>query len=191
MKIVTDSPVIHIQISGLDMKPEALNDLVKTLEKSLPGKDKRVIVTVGSESKAGTATQRAGAKRLYRVERAEADKPVPAPKPPTPPARVTRPGSGADPYRQTLFGTPSSDKRIDGLEKKLDILLRELESIRREMRRAPRGGGGGAGGGAGGAGGGAGASPGGSGGQGGFGSSSSSGSSTAPGGAIPPAKGGN
>jgi beta-lactamase regulating signal transducer with metallopeptidase domain len=106
-------PVIRIEISGLSMKPEELKELVDKLEKSLPGKEKRVIVMVG----AGGAVNRVGVVRGIAVS------------PPVP--KVVLPGV---PGRPPTPPVPPGDKRIDSVEKKLDQLLRELEAIRKELR---------------------------------------------------------
>src|SRR5205085_2122314 len=100
-----------IEISGV--KPDEIKDLVARLKKDLPGKDTKVIVTVGGPSagivfKGTTREGRPG----FGIQLAP-----PAPRAPLP---------------------PGADRRGDSLEKKLDSVLRELEALRKELRGSRR-----------------------------------------------------
>jgi beta-lactamase regulating signal transducer with metallopeptidase domain len=119
-------PVIRIEISGLQMDAKDLKKLAEALEKTLPGKEKRVIILGGNDPRGA----------ILRLERAKGalhlyQKALEAPKPKLPlDALVPR-------------SPAPTDKRIESVEKKLDRLLRELETLRKELRPGgPPGGGG-------------------------------------------------
>jgi beta-lactamase regulating signal transducer with metallopeptidase domain len=158
------TPAIRIEISGLDMKADELKDLVKKLEAVLPGKEKRVVIVAGTDPRTGVVLGMGGAggTYAYRLRSGEAVKAPPAagwgvPRSATPPGPGAAPAAPGTPAPPPVARPGSTDRRIDGLEKKLDLLLRELEALRKDMRRGgPRGGAGGAGAGAGGGAGGSG-----------------------------------
>jgi beta-lactamase regulating signal transducer with metallopeptidase domain len=142
-------PVIRIEIGGLNMKSDELQELVKKLEAVLPGKEKRVVIIAGKDQRVGVGVGAGmGGAYLYRFARPGDTAKTPmgggsaaAPKP-------AAPGAGARfPVPATPGRRGATDQRIDSLEKKLDLLLRELEALRKDMRKGgPRGGAGGAGG---------------------------------------------
>jgi hypothetical protein len=110
---------IRIEISGLGGKPEDLAKLIRLLEKVLPGDKKRVITLAGQNTGVvRTVPDRDHLRELYR--------PVPIESGP-----IRLPGRAPD-VRPLI---PSeSNPRPAALEKKLDDLLREIESLRRELR---------------------------------------------------------
>jgi hypothetical protein len=146
-------PTIRIEIIDTSMKTAELQEVLKKLQAVL-GKDSRIVLVVNEKTRTDApAAKGAGEASIYRFRSTAPD------------AKAATPfGGGAGPKGPASYGfgtakTPfvprpptsgqgtSADKRIDNLEKKLDLLLRELEALRREMRRGgPRGGGGGAGG---------------------------------------------
>jgi hypothetical protein len=105
------SQVIKIEISGV--KPDEIKDLVAKLKKDLPGKDTKVIVTVGGPSPTilFKGTTRDG-QRGIGIEL--------GPRGPRGPV------------------VPGGERRSDSLEKKLDSVLRELEALRKELRGSRR-----------------------------------------------------
>jgi hypothetical protein len=109
---------IRIEITGLSGKPEEIAALVKDLKKALGGKDKKVYILIGRSPAGGGAgwvirpvTQPPMPGRLIEV----LPTPGPAPK-----VKVRDRGLYA--------------RQPDGLEKKVEALLRELEALRRELR---------------------------------------------------------
>jgi beta-lactamase regulating signal transducer with metallopeptidase domain len=117
--------MIRIEISGLDGKPEDIKKLVETLEKMLPGKERRILVL------------RAGHQPGQPHPGVH---PQPRPQPGQPRIEIHRPAAPGQPQapiapRPPHAPVPTHDKRIDGLEKKLDGIMRELELLRGEMKR--------------------------------------------------------
>jgi beta-lactamase regulating signal transducer with metallopeptidase domain len=148
---------IEIIVAG-DEKAEAVQELIKKLEKALPEGSRRVInLRMGGTS---TSSSTGGSSRTTTSGR-----PVPpmprrpgaAAEPPRPPAPPTPAPPGAGGGFRALPGMMppgapggrGNDPRIEGLERKLEAIMRELESLRRDLNRQRRGGGSGSGGGAG------------------------------------------
>jgi len=142
-RTATTSHVIRIEVSGLDEKPEAIKELVKKLEKAVSGDGHKVTVTVAADADAGGL-------RVWGL----------APNPVSGVSTIRAPGKPAEVLVQPAPGIPAArglgfgggqsrpDPRVEKLEKKLDALLEELESLRKEMK-GPGGKGSGGGGGAG------------------------------------------
>ncbi len=142
---------IRIEISDPNMKSADLQELIKKLQSAL-GKEKRIMVVVDEKFRAEAgATKSAASTYYYRTA-------APEKTPPPVPGALQKPekpayGGG---YKSTIMTGPAgassarTDRRIDSLEKKLDQLLRELESLRKDIRKggppaaptpAPTGGG--------------------------------------------------
>lgn len=131
--------VIRIEIHGVTGGKKELDELLEKLEKVLPGKDRRIMITRDKDTppRASRATApmaptqpRQPAQPPREVEGRRIELTVPAARnvpgvPMTPSAVTPAPGG--------------SDKRLDNLERRLESILKELESLRREMRGPTRG----------------------------------------------------
>jgi beta-lactamase regulating signal transducer with metallopeptidase domain len=114
-------PVIRIEIIGLSAKPDELKKLAATLEKMLPGKEKRVLISLGAQPKG----------IFFRVEGGRMGDPVLR-------GAVPVPGAGLPPLPGMLPPGPhpgaATEKRLDNLEKALQGVIRQLESLRKDIR---------------------------------------------------------
>jgi beta-lactamase regulating signal transducer with metallopeptidase domain len=118
-KLASGSVVIRIEITGLEGKPEELKEMLKKLEKELPGKNKVIILT--AEDRRPTV---AG---MWGAMMGGAAKTASAPPGKTPPA-------AAGPTTPHMMFGPLPDGRLGAVEKKLDVLLKELEALRQELK---------------------------------------------------------
>jgi Skp family chaperone for outer membrane proteins len=107
--------VIRIEISGLNLDAGEWKKLAEALEKTLPGKEKRVILLGGPV-----------AVRLAPV--------APVTIPGVQVGRVVRPVPVAPEVNLHLGGAPAADKRLENLEKTLQAVMRELEALRKDLR---------------------------------------------------------
>jgi hypothetical protein len=119
--------VLRIEIIGLDEKPEAVKEVIKKLQDAVSGEGRKVIVReVPGDEKGGVRfwSVPGGAKPMIAGQAV-----------PMLPGKAPQPGPmmGAGVGR----GRSGSDPRVDQLEKKLETLLQELESLRKELKRSP------------------------------------------------------
>jgi beta-lactamase regulating signal transducer with metallopeptidase domain len=123
--------VIRIEITGGNLSDDQLKELIRGLEKAIPGAGRVIVSPDGDKPK---------------------EKPVP-PKPPGVPGgpgpKPGAPGAGGFPGAPGGFGGGAgagfpgrpmggADPRIEKLEKRLDELMKELESLRKELKTPRR-----------------------------------------------------
>jgi beta-lactamase regulating signal transducer with metallopeptidase domain len=138
-------PVIRIEIIGLSSDKDELKKIVETIEKVIPGKDRKIMILRGGKD------EKDAVPRVPKVSMIVRPKEPATPKPPTPTPAPGSPFGG--PGRGGFgggagFGGPGMGgmgmggppvQRIENLEKKLDSIMKELEALRKELRR-PEGG---------------------------------------------------
>jgi bla regulator protein BlaR1 len=112
VEFVPQGATIRIEISGLNVNAAELKKLAEALEKTLPGKERKVIILNPARYKYLTEV-RTGEKPTVRT------------------ITVAPRTVYGEPQRVT---TAPGAKGVDSLEKKLDTLLRELEALRKEIR---------------------------------------------------------
>jgi len=119
---------IHIVISGVEADPKQIEKMVKEIEKIVPGKDSKVMVT-RHEHKDG---KEHGFQFKFKGPEGGAwsGKATQSKVEVRPPA-VTGPALPMTP-RPPQFG--GDNKRVEELEKKLDAVIRELESMKKELK---------------------------------------------------------
>jgi beta-lactamase regulating signal transducer with metallopeptidase domain len=125
--------VIRIEIVGGNITDEQLKDMLKGLEKTIPGAGRVIIDTDGVKPK-------------------EKKTPTPPTPPGVPGGPGPKPGAPGGGFGAGFPGGPGgagggfgggrgmggADPRIEKLEKRLDELMKELESLRKELK-SPRG----------------------------------------------------
>jgi beta-lactamase regulating signal transducer with metallopeptidase domain len=110
-----DGVVIHIEVRGLSGKAEDIRALARKIEAVLPPGTRVLIL---AERVGGQPTH---IRIPVRVDPRALEK------------WVVRPGVGRQPG-QPMLPPGASDRRIEGLEKKLDSVIKELEALRKELR---------------------------------------------------------
>jgi hypothetical protein len=119
-KAAAGGTTIRIEISGLGAKPEDLKKLIQQLEKLLPGDKKRVIILSGQNTGAMMGGDNAAHRRIGYPVPVEAGRP----------GLVDRNSN----IQWRPMTPPGADARPAALEKRLDSLLQEIETLRRELR---------------------------------------------------------
>jgi beta-lactamase regulating signal transducer with metallopeptidase domain len=113
---------IRIEISGLAGKPEEIKKLIQQLEKVLPGDKKRVIILSGQRTGVFAPTPQQGQGIFWGGVRGKPD------------PRLFKPDSTPN-FTRNPVDPAGPGPRVESLDKKLDTLLKEIEMLRRELRK--------------------------------------------------------
>ncbi|MFO0876579.1 MAG: M56 family metallopeptidase [Gemmataceae bacterium] len=135
---------IRIEISGVEVKPEEAKALKERIEGLFPGKTPKVTVTRGQDSKIYLYRNKAGLAFEAEIGNIPGLGAVPnvvvvpttpgAPLPPKVPAPILLPGQVESSKRFPMVGQGDASKRIDKLEKNIDLIMKELEALRKDLK---------------------------------------------------------